>query len=122
MTALIHCQVATGLTIRDTVQLERENIKDGWLRIKRQKTNKPVRQKLDSGLHEELIAVTNGNSRYVFWNGASLPTSATVLWQEDLSFCIADAGEGLPFPCTPSPKTQICTDPTRRHCCANPIS
>jgi hypothetical protein len=77
MTALIHCQVATGLTIRDTVQLERENIKDGWLRIKRQKTNKPVRQKLDSGLHEELIAVTNGNSRYVFWNGTSLPTSAT---------------------------------------------
>src|SRR5260370_358844 len=37
-------------------------------------------------------------------------------------FCIADAGEGLPFPCTPSPKTQICTDLTRRHCCANPIS
>jgi len=25
MTALIHCQVSTGLTIRDTVQLEREN-------------------------------------------------------------------------------------------------
>ena len=37
VTALIHCQVATGLAIRDTVQLEREHIKDGWLRIKRQK-------------------------------------------------------------------------------------
>jgi integrase len=92
MTALIHCQVATGLTIRDTVQLERENIKDGWLRIKRQKTNKPVRQKLDSGLHEELIAVTNGNTRYVFWNGTSLPTSATGLWQEDLRQVMKDAG------------------------------
>jgi len=28
--------------------------------------------------------VTNGNPRYVFWNGTSLPTSATGLWQEDL--------------------------------------
>jgi integrase len=92
ITALIHCQVATGLTIRDTVQLEREQIKDGWLRIKRQKTNKPVRQKLDEGLHKELIAVTNGNPRYVFWNGKSLPTSATGLWQEDLRQVMKDAG------------------------------
>ena len=90
--ALIHLQVATGLAIRDAVQLEREHIRDGWLRIKRQKTDKPVRQKLDQTLHKELIAVTNGNPKYVFWNGTSLPESATGLWQEDLRTLMKAAG------------------------------
>jgi integrase len=92
MTALIHTQVATGLAIRDTLQLERSQISDGWLRIKRQKTNKAVRQKLDAGLHEELISVTNGNPKYVFWNGTSLPESATGLWQRDLKKLMVDCG------------------------------
>jgi integrase/recombinase XerD len=92
VTALIHLQVATGLAIRDAVQLERTNIADGWLRIKRQKTDKPVRQKLDLSLHRELIAATNGNPRYVFWNGTSLPESATGLWQEDLRTLMKAAG------------------------------
>lgn len=92
VTALIHCQVATGLAIRDTVQLERDNIKDGWLRIKRQKTDKRVRQKLDPSLYQELLKVTNGNPRYVFWNGTSLPESATGLWQEDLRTLMKAAG------------------------------
>jgi integrase len=84
VTAFIHLQVATGLAIRDAVQLERDHIKDGWLRIRRQKTDKPVRQKLDTGLFQELLTVANSNPRYVFWNGTSLPESATGLWQEDL--------------------------------------
>ncbi len=92
VTALIHCQVSTGLAIRDTIQLERENLGDGTLRIERQKTNKPVVQKLDEGLYQELLKVTNGNPRYVFWNGTSLPTSATGLWQEDLRQVMKDAG------------------------------
>lgn len=96
MTALIHCQVATGLAIRDAVQLERENLSENrlgcWLRIKRQKTNKPVRQKIDQGLYEELLSITNGNPRYVFWNGTSLPTSATGLWLEDLRQLMKAAG------------------------------
>jgi integrase/recombinase XerD len=92
MTALIHCQVATGLAIRDTVQLERSDIADGWLRMKRQKTGKPVRQKLDPSLYQELIKVTNGNPKYVFWNGTSLPESATGLWQRDLKKLMQDAG------------------------------
>ena len=91
MTALIHCQVSTGLAIRDTIQLERENLRDGTLRIERQKTNKPVVQKLDNGLHQELLKVTNGNPKYVFWNGTSLPTSATGLWQADLRQVMKDA-------------------------------
>ena len=89
--ALIHCQVETGLAIRDTVQLERDQIKDGWLRIERQKTGRPVRQPLRPGLHEELLKVTNGNPKYVFWNGTSLPESATGLWQSDLRQLMKDA-------------------------------
>jgi len=90
--ALIHCQVETGLAIRDTVQLEREHIKDGWLRIERQKTGRPVRQPLRPGLYDELLAVTNGNPKYVFWNGTSMPESATGLWQTDLRQLMKDAG------------------------------
>jgi hypothetical protein len=89
---LIHCQLSTGLAIRDTVQLERKSIKDGWLRIKRQKTRRPVRQKLNDALYQELLAVTNGNPRYVFWNGTSLPESATGLWQRDLKKLMEDTG------------------------------
>src|SRR5437868_11036577 len=63
VTALIHLQVGTGLAVRDAVQLERENVKDVWLRIKRQKTGKDVIQKLDASLHKELTTVLNGNPR-----------------------------------------------------------
>lgn len=91
-TTLIHFMVSTGLAIRDTVQLEREHITGGWLRIRRQKTNRPVEQKLDGGLHRELMAVANGNPKYVFWNGTSRPTSATGLWQTDLRQLMTDAG------------------------------
>jgi site-specific recombinase XerD len=84
--------VSTGLAIRDTIQLERGQIRDGWLRIKRQKTGKAVNQPLDAALHRELLAVTNGNPRYVFWNGTSLPHSATGVWQADLQKLMEDSG------------------------------
>ena len=92
MTTLIHFMVSTGLAIRDTIQLERTNIAGGWLKIKRQKTNKPVEQKLDESLYRELLAVANSNPKYVFWNGTSRPTSATGLWQEDLRTVMKGAG------------------------------
>jgi integrase len=90
--ALIRCMVSTGLAIRDTIQLERNSIHDGWLRIERQKTGKPVMQKLDPALHRELLAVTNGNPRYIFWSGIGLPSSATTNWQRDLRQLMEDAG------------------------------
>jgi site-specific recombinase XerD len=96
LTALIHFMVSTGVAIRDAVQLERSNIADGWLRIERQKTDKAVRQKLDAGLHRELLAVANSNPRYVFWNGTSLPTSATGLWQRYMLRVMKDAGLWIP--------------------------
>jgi integrase len=92
ITALIHCQVETGLAIRDAVQLQRGDITGGQLNIERQKTNKPVKQPLRPGLYEELITVTNGNPKYIFWNATSLPESATGLWQADLRKLMEDAG------------------------------
>ena len=91
LTALIHFMVSTGVAIRDAVQLERENVKDKWLRIRRQKTNRPVEQKLDAGLYQELLAVANSNPKYIFWNGTSLPTSAAGLWQTYMRQVMKDA-------------------------------
>jgi integrase/recombinase XerD len=92
MTAFVHFMVSTGLAIRDTIQLEKEQIAGGWLRIKRQKTNRPVEQKLDEGLHAELLEVAKKNPKYIFWNGISKPTSATGLWQKHLKQLMDDAG------------------------------
>jgi integrase len=92
ITTLIHFMVSTGLAIRDTVQLERANLRDGWLSINRQKTGKPVRQKIDGALLEELLSTANGNPKYIFWNGTSQPTSASSIWQEDLRTLMQDAG------------------------------
>lgn len=92
VTALVHCMASTGLAIRDTVQLKRDSLSGGWLRIKRQKTRRPVKQKLDAGLHHELLAVANGNPKYIFWNGTSKPSTAVTKWQADLRKLMEDAG------------------------------
>lgn len=90
ITALIHCQVATGLVIRDAVQLERPNIAGGWLRIERQKTDKKVRQKIDSGLVAELLSIAH--EKFIFWDEKSEITSAVGLYQTDLRQLMKDAG------------------------------
>jgi site-specific recombinase XerD len=100
VTALIHCMVSTGLAIRDTVQLEKGQIRDGWLKIKRQKMKKKeggkVQQKLDPALHQELLAVTNGNPRFVFWSGEGTPVSTVTNWQNDLRILMKAAGVYIP--------------------------
>jgi integrase len=96
ITALIHLQVSTGLAIRDAIQLERSHLAGGWLRIKRQKMKKSsggnVAQKLDPALYQELLAVLNGNPRYVFYNSAANPERVTKLWLGDLQRLMKDAG------------------------------
>ena len=62
-TLLVKFMLSTGVAIRDAVQLERKSIRDGWLRIERQKTARPVRQRLDDNLLQELL---DGDSEYVF--------------------------------------------------------
>jgi site-specific recombinase XerD len=88
--ALIHCMVSTGLAIRDTVQLRPGDIHDGWLRIKRQKTARPVVQNLDINLIQEMLSVANED--YFFWDGTGAVTSAVGMWQADLRQLMQDAG------------------------------
>jgi integrase len=96
VTALIHTMVSTGMAIRDTVQLEKSQIREGWLKIKRQKMKKKeggkVQQKLDPALYAELMAVTNANPRFVFWSGTGTPVSAVTNWQTDLRKVMKAAG------------------------------
>ena len=92
LTALVRLQVATGLAAVDAVRLERISIEDGWLRLRRKKTGRPVRQRLDESILKELQAVANSNPRYIFWNGTTLSESATGLYQEDLRTLMKAAG------------------------------
>lgn len=95
MTSFIKCAVSTGLACVDMVHLERKallTVQHGLLTIERRKTQRKATPRIDEGLREELLSVTNGNPRYVFWNGASLPHSATGLWQTDLRRLFDDAG------------------------------
>jgi integrase len=90
-TLLVKFMIATGVAIRDTVQLERRNLRDGWLRINRQKTGRAVRQHLDPTLCRELL---DGQAEYVFWDSEvhKLVTSAVTSWQDDLRLLMKEAG------------------------------
>ena len=88
-TLLVKFMIATGVAIRDTVQLERKNIHDGWLRINRQKTGRAVRQHLDPSLCRELL---DGDGEYVFWDGKGLVTAVVTSWQDDLRLLMKEAG------------------------------
>ena len=88
-TLLMKFMIATGVAIRDTVQLERKSVRDGWLRINRQKTGRPVRQHLDPALCRELL---EGEGKYVFWDGKYQVTSAVTTWQDDVRLLMQKAG------------------------------
>jgi integrase/recombinase XerD len=87
-TLLVKFMIATGVAIRDTVQLKRRSIQDGWLRINRQKTGRPVRQHLDPALCRELLA---GEGEYIFWDGKYQVTSEVTTWQDDLRLLMQEA-------------------------------
>jgi integrase len=88
-TLLVKFMLSTGLAIRDTLQLKRKDISNGWLRINRQKTHRPVRQSLDPALCELLLL---GEGEYVFWDGKFQVTSAVTAWQDDLRQLMQNAG------------------------------
>ncbi len=96
VTALVHTMVSTGLAITDTVMLERESLRGGWLKINRQKTGKAVMQKLDGTLRDKLLAVANSNPRYIFWNGTSDMRTTVVRWLQDVRQLMEDAKVYIP--------------------------
>jgi len=88
--ALVQLMRHSGLAIRDAVTLEcKELVHDGKKKIhrvatSRQKTGTPVSVPLPPEIAAEVLAVLNGNPRYVFWNGNGLEQSAVTNWQHDL--------------------------------------
>jgi site-specific recombinase XerD len=89
--ALIHLMVGTGLAIVDAGGLKKENFKNGWLNVTRQKTGTHVELRLDSALLKELQTVTNGNPEYVFWNDKTKLSSLTGIFQANLRDVMKDA-------------------------------
>jgi integrase len=90
VTLLVKFMIATGVAIRDTVQLDRHrHLQDGWLRFDRQKTGRSVVQQLDPTLYAELM---EGEGKYVFWDGKYQVTSEVTTWQDDLRLLMQNAG------------------------------
>jgi integrase/recombinase XerD len=88
--ALIQLMRWTGLAIRDAVTLERGEIhfdksaKLYSIVTSRQKTGTHVSVPLKPDVAEELLAVLNGNPKYVFWSGNGLESSTVTHWQDDM--------------------------------------
>jgi integrase/recombinase XerD len=80
----------TGLAIRDAVTLERGEIhfdkaaKLHSIVTSRQKTGTHVSVPLKPDVAQELLAVLNGNPRYVFWSGNGLESPTVTHWQDDM--------------------------------------
>jgi integrase len=86
---LVRFMIATGVAIRDAVQLERRSIRDCWLRFNRQKTGRPVVQRLNPALCREL----QGDSEYVFWDADNMTIGGAVTkWQDDIRLLMQNAG------------------------------
>jgi integrase len=84
--ALFQLMRYSGLAVRDALTLERNEIQhDATKRLyrivtARQKTGTPVSVPIPPGVAKELLEVTNGNDRYVFWSGNGEEESVTKNW------------------------------------------
>jgi integrase/recombinase XerD len=84
--ALFQLMRHSGLAIRDALTLERKEIQhDAARRVyrivtARQKTGTHVSVPIPPDVAKELLAVTNGNERYVFWSGEGEEESITKNW------------------------------------------
>lgn len=84
--ALFQLMRWSGLAIRDAVTLERAEIRHdeakGIYRIvtARQKTGTHVSVPIPTDVAEELLAVANGNERYVFWTGEGSGETIAKTW------------------------------------------
>jgi integrase/recombinase XerD len=103
--ALVRLMRHSGLAVQDAVTLERNEIlrdqKKKVYRVvtKRTKTKEHVSVPIPPDVAAEVLAVLNGNPRYVFWNtGTGKPQSAVTNWQHDLRAVFRAAGfpEGHP--------------------------
>ena len=88
----------SGLAISDAASLQRsESQYDNGQRLhrivtSRQKTGTHVSVPLPHDVAKEVLAVLNGNPRYVFWSGNGLVSSTVTHWQDDLRKLFKAAG------------------------------
>jgi integrase/recombinase XerD len=84
--AFIQCMRWSGLAILDTLKLERANLQHDKARnvfrivTKRTKTGTHVSVPIPPDVAQELLAVLNGNPKYIFWSGNGEPETATKNW------------------------------------------
>jgi integrase/recombinase XerD len=95
--ALVELMRWSGLAIRDAVTLERDEIeKDskGYRVVtRRTKTDTHVNVRIPPDVAEEILAVANGNPRYLFWNsGQGTERTATTNWSDELRKLFRAAG------------------------------
>jgi integrase/recombinase XerD len=97
--ALVRAMRYTGLAIGDAVGLERSQVKlDAAKKVtrivtSRAKTGVAVSVPIPPDVAKELLAVANGNPRYVFWQtGNGKPESAVKNWHRDLRAVFQKAG------------------------------
>ncbi len=95
---LVQAMRWTGLGIRDTVTLRRDEItfdkahKVHTVVTSRQKTGTHVAVPIPPEVAAEILKVPNGNPEYVFWHtGTGKETSAVTNWQHDLRKLFRDA-------------------------------
>jgi integrase len=81
--ALVHLLVETGLRIGDAIQLRTENVVNGKLLLRTEKTGTPVCLPLSRLLVEELESIQGTNSHF-FWSGRGKLKSRVGNWQRSL--------------------------------------
>lgn len=97
--ALFQLMRWSGLAIRDAVTLERAEIRHdeakGVYRVvtARQKTGTHVSVPIPADVAEELLAVANGNARYVFWTGEGSGETIAKTWANRYVRPIFDAAK-----------------------------
>jgi len=79
-----------GLAIQDAAILERDHIHKTRLSnrnlyriiLRRSKTGTPINNPIPKEVGDELCAILNGNSRYLFWTGNGQPASTVKYWHK----------------------------------------
>lgn len=101
--ALVQLMRWSGLAIRDAVTLERAEIVQGKKSYRivttRTKTGTHVSVVIPPDVAKEILAVANGNPRYVFWStGNGTERTATTNWSDELRKLFRASGikEGHP--------------------------
>jgi len=86
LTLAVRVMLSTGIAVIDCARLKKSEISDGWLKIRRQKTSRPVLQRLSEGLHKALMTYA-GNHEYIFYRSNAEFQTMINIWSEQVRDC-----------------------------------